>query len=152
MWEHICGAIFFNEERDLTPQSLFHEVGDSEQYGCWRWPVSSCIHHTHTIKYLQQRKLSWLIRTLANNWQNYTGSFLKFYGDEWRWQRIMIWENADTENVHTCAYCVSVYPLSLHVLEVISTVYCVTWMEKIYCGAAAQKIKGQEDKPALYTM
>lgn len=35
---------------------------------------------SHTIKYLQQCKISCSIKTLANNWLNDISSFLKSYG------------------------------------------------------------------------
>lgn len=53
-----------------------------------------------------------------------------------RWQMEMARNDyPDTEDVHACAN-VCLEPVNLHVLRV--TAYCVTWMEKVYCGTVAQ--------------
>lgn len=85
MWDHIRGAIvfvFFLKSEEGTPRSLFHEVGANEQYGYWRWPVSSCIRHAYYQISTTVQIFPVQSKTLANNWLNYISSFLKLYGGD----------------------------------------------------------------------
>lgn len=80
MRDHVHGAIFLRGRRGVG----LHEA-------CFmRWAMMNIMaiedglfplaYVTHTIKYLQQCKLSCSIKTLANKWLNYISSFLKLYG------------------------------------------------------------------------
>lgn len=94
---------------------------------------------THTIKYLQQCKFSWSIKTLANNWQNYISSFLKLHGGERRWQSTIVWVDADIEILHAFVYI----PSGRHVSGVTSTLLTALreWRKSIVAWWLKRKTK-----------
>lgn len=143
MWDHIRGAIFFFFFRarrgNRTPRSLFHEVGDNEHYGYWRWPVSSCIRHTHyqistTVQiFLFSQKHSQTIgsTTSARFWshmmENADGKVQQYLSR--RWHRNL-----------TCL-CIFMYILPIRPACCrghANSGHCVTWMEEVYGGTVAQ--------------
>lgn len=66
--------------RGRTPRSLMRwAIMDIMAIEDGLFPLA---YVTHTIKYLQQCKLSCSIKTLANNWLNYISSF--FEDISWR--------------------------------------------------------------------
>lgn len=108
---------FWSEEGNRTPPC--HEVGDDERYGYWRWPVSSCIRHTH-----YQISTTVQIFLLDQNTREQLAKprQLVFGVTRWRWRRATGWADVDVENLHACvSECVR--PLSLHVVGVDSA-YC----------------------------
>lgn len=115
---------FLNEERDLTPQSLFHEVGDREQL----WLLKMACFLLHTITHIlsiiynsannpdqntckQLAKLHWLISEVLRRWMEMAKN--NYLRKCWHWKFTRL-----------CILYVCKEPLSLHVLGVILTVYC----------------------------
>lgn len=152
MWDHICDFFFFlfcflkSEEGDLT----------SPDQNFMRWVIMNIMaiedglfplaYITHTIKYLQQCKFSWSVKTLANNWQTYISSFVKLYGGEWRSSEQL--SDVYIENLHACIFP-RMHFLGLHVFGVTLSVFLVSGGSLLWHGGSNKKEKGSEDQPAL---
>lgn len=113
----------------------FHEVGDNEHYGYWRWPVSSCIHHTY-----YQISTTVQIFLISQNTFKQLANLHQLICEVVRWRMEIVrtiigcwhWK------FHACIFP-GMHFLGLHVFGVTSSVFMVNGGSLLWHGGSNKK-------------